>query len=136
MLFTDPIVITGPISNDEIATRSSIGFMLFVPPGENERLLQQARFFLVRREDVSENESVVSNRWHAARDRRRNDLMRIEGADRYEAFQKFFSVTHRLASQGRLSRFAYVAEKLGADQQVPTTPMGSTRPYRGLSMVV
>src|SRR5262249_14689075 len=31
ILFTDPVVITGPISNEELAARSSIGFFLFVP---------------------------------------------------------------------------------------------------------
>jgi SAM-dependent methyltransferase len=43
-LFTDAMVITGPVSHEEIAIRSSIGFYLFVPPGENERLLQEAGF--------------------------------------------------------------------------------------------
>ena len=135
ILYTDPIVVTGPISSEEITVRSSAGFSLFVPPGENERLLQQSHFFLVRREDVSENEAVVSNRWHIAHDRRRNDLIKMEG-DSYDMQQRFFAVVHRLASQGRLSRFAYVGEKLGAEQQVATSPLGTTRPYRGLSMVV
>jgi len=30
-LFTDPVVMTGPVSNEELAARSSIGFFLFVP---------------------------------------------------------------------------------------------------------
>ena len=37
MLFTDAMVITGAMSHEELATRSSIGFYLFVPPGLNER---------------------------------------------------------------------------------------------------
>ena len=36
-LFTDPVVITGPVTNDELARRSSIGLFVFVPPGVNER---------------------------------------------------------------------------------------------------
>ncbi len=39
LLFTDPIVLTGPVSNGEIAIRASIGFFLFVPPGTDEALL-------------------------------------------------------------------------------------------------
>lgn len=32
-LFSDPVVITGPVTNDELARRSSIGLFVFVPPG-------------------------------------------------------------------------------------------------------
>lgn len=32
LVFTDPIVVSGPLTNEEIAIRSSIGFFLFVPP--------------------------------------------------------------------------------------------------------
>jgi ubiquinone/menaquinone biosynthesis C-methylase UbiE len=32
LLFTDPITVTGPLTNAEISTRSSAGFYLFVPP--------------------------------------------------------------------------------------------------------
>src|SRR5215467_7688769 len=52
-LFTDAMVITGPVSNEELAIRSSIGFYLFVPPGENERLLRQAGFGLLGVEDLT-----------------------------------------------------------------------------------
>ena len=43
-LFTDAMVITGPVTHEEIATRSSIGFYLFVPPGVNEAMLRDAGF--------------------------------------------------------------------------------------------
>ena len=43
-LFTDPVVITGAVTNDELALRSSIGLFLFVPPGVNERLIEEAGF--------------------------------------------------------------------------------------------
>ena len=48
LVFTDPLVVTGALTADEIAVRSSIGFFLFVPAGLDERLLDQAGF------DVSE----------------------------------------------------------------------------------
>ena len=35
----------------------------------------------------------------------------IEGEERYAKLQEFFSVVHRLASERRLSRFAYLAQK-------------------------
>ena len=36
MLFSDALVVGGLLSNEEIATRSSIGFYVYSPPGENE----------------------------------------------------------------------------------------------------
>ena len=44
MLFSDALVIGGMISKEEIATRSSIGFYVYSPPGENERLIERASF--------------------------------------------------------------------------------------------
>lgn len=110
-LFTDPVVITGPVTNDELALRSSIGLFLFVPPGINERLMEQAGFRLIRQEDVTDNAALVSGRWHRARQAHKDDLLRIEGEERFEALQRFFEAVHSLTSQKRLSRIAYVAEK-------------------------
>jgi SAM-dependent methyltransferase len=39
MLYTDPVVVTGPVSNEELATHSSTGYFEFCPPGVNERLI-------------------------------------------------------------------------------------------------
>ena len=42
-LFSDALIIGGIVSHEEIATRSSIGYYLFSPPGLNEKLLQDKR---------------------------------------------------------------------------------------------
>lgn len=110
-LFTDPVVITGPVTNDELALRSSIGVFLFVPPGINERLMEQVGFRLVRQDDVTDNAALVSGRWRRAREARRAELIRIEGEERFEGLQRFFDAVHMLTSEKRLSRIAYVAEK-------------------------
>jgi SAM-dependent methyltransferase len=112
-IFTDPVVITGPITNDELALRSSIGLFLFVPAGFNERLIGQAGFRLVRQEDVTENAALVSGRWHRAREAHKDDLVRIEGEERFAGLQRFFEAVHRLTSERRLSRIAYLTEKHG-----------------------
>jgi ubiquinone/menaquinone biosynthesis C-methylase UbiE len=44
MLFSDALVVAGMLSHEEIATRSSIGFYVYSPPGENERLIERAGF--------------------------------------------------------------------------------------------
>jgi cyclopropane fatty-acyl-phospholipid synthase-like methyltransferase len=109
LLYTDPIVVTGILTSEEIATRSSIGFFLFVPEGENQRLLRAAGFELVRHEDATGNEAETSSRWIAAREKRRDDLIAIEGAKTYEGTQAFLRTVHALSSSRRLSRHLFVA---------------------------
>ena len=113
-LFTDPVVITGPVTNDELALRSSIGLFLFVPHGVNERLIEQAGLRLLRQEDVTSNAALVSGRWQQARQAHREDLVRIEGEERFEGLQKFFAAVHELTRERRLSRILYLAERPGA----------------------
>jgi len=111
MLFTDAMVITGLLSNEEIATRSSIGSYFFLPPGQNERLIRASGFELVRADDVTANAAIVAKRWHDARARRARDLARIEGEANFEGLQKFLWRVHVLSVEGRLSRYAYLARK-------------------------
>ena len=33
LVFVDPIIVTGPLTNEEVAIRASLGFYVFVPPG-------------------------------------------------------------------------------------------------------
>jgi SAM-dependent methyltransferase len=68
LLFTDPIVVTGQLSNDEIRVRSSIGYFLFTPVGCNERLLEQAGFKVREVRDLTDAVSSVSGRWRQARE--------------------------------------------------------------------
>jgi len=106
-VWTDPVVVTGAVSNEELATRSSIGYFLFVAPGVNETLLQRTGFRLERVEDATLAVEQVAGRWHAAREDEREALEKLEGATRYEALQGFFDAVHRLAAERRLSRFVY-----------------------------
>ncbi len=110
-VFTDPVVITGPVTNDELAMRSSIGLFLFVPPGINEQLIEAAGLHLLRQEDVTANAALVSGRWHESRQRHRDALIKIEGEERFAGLQQFFATVHRLTSERRLSRIAYLVEK-------------------------
>jgi len=111
LLFTDPTIVTGILSNEEIATRSFIGYMLFTPPGEDERLIQEAGLTLVHTLDVTDNSAVLAKRWHEARARRREELFQLEGEAEFEKTQRWLSVVHTLASERRLARFAFVAQK-------------------------
>src|SRR5689334_17438853 len=110
-LFTDPVVITGPVSNEELAARSNIGFFLFFPLEVTKNFIEEAGFRLLRCEDVTGNIELTSGRWQASRQRHRRDLIRIEGEERFEGLQKFLSTVHQLTGERRLSRFVFVAEK-------------------------
>jgi len=110
-LYTDPIVITGSVSNAEIALRSSIGHFQFNPLGENERVIRGAGFELVGHEDVTENAALVAKRWHDARLAYREPMTQIEGVERFEGLQRFFAMVHRLSAERRLSRHAFVMRK-------------------------
>ena len=114
MLFTDAMILTGIVSHEELATRSSIGFYLFVPPGENERLIREAGFDLLAVHDVTENAALVSRRWHDARAAQRDALVAREGAENFEGLQRFLACVHTLSIERRLSRFCYVARKADA----------------------
>jgi len=111
LLFTDPITVTGPLSNAETAIRSSAGFYLFAPHGYDEAVIVQCGLRLLACEDVTGNVAKTAKARHAARDLRSVDLREIEGGQAYERQQEFLAAAARLASEGRLSRFVYVSQK-------------------------
>ena len=111
MLFTDAMIVTGVVSHEELAIRSSIGWYLFVPPGENERLITGAGFTLLSSEDLTVSAESIAQRWHDAREQYREELVAREGADNFAGLQRFLSCVHRLSAERRLSRYGYLAEK-------------------------
>ncbi len=111
LLYTDPIVVTGILTNEEIAIRSSIGFFLFAPVGENERLLKEAGFRETESEDATENITSVSIKWYNAREKRKDDLLQIEEPNNFKGLQSFLKMVHILSFERRLSRFMYTAVK-------------------------
>ena len=114
LVFTDPIVVTGPLTNEEMTIRSSIGFFLFVPPGTDERFLAEAGFTVTDIVDRTENMAVTAHRRMKARENHAADLRRIEGGETFEGQQRFLEVASRLAAERRLSRFAFRAVRAAA----------------------
>ena len=111
MLFSDALVIGGMVSHQEIATRSSIGYYVYSPPGENERLTEQAGVRKIRATDTTENAACIAKKWHEAREKRKNELVALEGATNFEGLQAFLSCVHSLTAERRLLRFLYVTDK-------------------------
>jgi len=113
VLFTDPITVTGPLTDSEIRIRSSSGFYLFVPEGYDEQVIAASGLRLLRKEDVTRNMEEVAERRRAARAAREKELRAAEGDLSYEEQQEFLTVTGATAREKRLSRFVYLAETTG-----------------------
>jgi hypothetical protein len=110
-LFTDPIIMTGPLANSEIAVRTSAGFYLVVPRGYDELVVAGSGLQLLLAQDVTANMAKVAEGRHRARAARAEALREIEGDGPFETEQEFLSVTATLAREARLSRFVFVAQK-------------------------
>jgi SAM-dependent methyltransferase len=106
LVFTDPTVVTGALTHDEIAIRSSIGLFLFVPRDLDARLLAEAGFEVQEVADRTANMATIARRWHDARERRAAALRELEGERTFDGQQRFFDVASRVADEGRLSRLA------------------------------
>ena len=112
LLFTDPITLTGPLTNAEIAVRSSAGLCLFVPHSYDECVIAQCGLQLLVSEDVTANMAKVAQARCLARESKSAALREIEGDQAYYGQQEFLAVAARVAREGRLSRFVYVSKKL------------------------
>ena len=99
MLFSDALIVGGLLSNEEIAIRSSIGFYVYSPPGENERLTERAGFRLVRVTDTTGTATRLAKQWHDARKKRKEELVAAEGSINFEGLQRFLSCVHTLTGE-------------------------------------
>jgi SAM-dependent methyltransferase len=111
ILFSDALVIGGLVSHEEIATRSSIGFYVYSPPGENERIMGQVGFNEIKATGTTESATHVAKRWHDAREKRKVDLIAAEGDANFDGLQRFLSCVQALCGEGRLRRYLYSATK-------------------------
>jgi len=111
MLFSDALVIGGMVSHQEIATRSSIGFYVFSPPGENNRLMKEDGFQILSVTDTSEAAAELAGRWCAAREKYRKELANEEGRSSFDGLQNFLLCVQTLLKEKRLLRFLYLARK-------------------------
>lgn len=109
LVFTDPIVVTGPLTSEDMTIRSSIGFFVFVPPGVDERYLDDAGFDVTDVVDRTENMAVTAWKRMQARHRYAKELRIIEGDETFEGQQRFLETASQLAADRRLSRFAFRA---------------------------
>ena len=107
LLFTNAVTLTGLARREElVAQSSSMGDFVFTPAGLDEQLVREAGFVDVGVEDVSANAARIAGAWRDARERRREALDRIEGAEANASMQAMLHATSLLADERRVSRFA------------------------------
>ena len=111
LLFTDPTVVTGPLTNEEIATRTYAGFYLLTTPAYNEEMLRECGLRTLTIEDVTHTMAESSGRRRAARAMHESELRTSVAENSYEAQQNFLAAVEKLARERRLSRFVFAAEK-------------------------
>lgn len=111
VIYTDPTIVTGLVTDAEIADRSAVGIYVFSAETVNEAVLTGAGFELSRVEDLTENMAAMAGRWHDAREQFSRDLLDDEGGKTFEGIQRFLAACHLLASERRLSRYAFLAQR-------------------------
>jgi len=111
ILFTDPVIVSGLVTDTELADRSAVGVYVFSVESVNEALLADAGFELDRREDLTESMAALAGRWRDARVQFRAELVADEGDETFAGIQRFLEACHVLARDRRLSRHAYLARR-------------------------
>jgi ubiquinone/menaquinone biosynthesis C-methylase UbiE len=95
LLFTNPVM-TGAISNEEIAARFSQGYFLLAPSGYEERMIGEAGFELLCREDITAQLAEIARRHCAARAAHADELRAADGEVEFESQNRYRAVAERL----------------------------------------
>jgi hypothetical protein len=98
-------------ASEEVTRRSAVGFVQFVPSGENEKLIAQSGFHLVRHADLTDNVMRLAERQIEARQRHRDQLIELDGQERFDATLAFHTAVRQLTLEKRLSKMIYLAKK-------------------------
>jgi SAM-dependent methyltransferase len=110
LLFTDAGVVTGSISNEEVAARSMHGFTQFCAPGFNERAIEQAGFAMLETEDRTAALLANATGRLTARLKHVGELEQVEGASGFARYQDYLRSIIATAERGAISRMMYLAE--------------------------
>lgn len=108
-LFTDAGVVTGMVSADEFRIRASRGYTQFVPPGVNERCLQDAGLQLLVVTDGTTGLLQTAKGRLNARLAHESELKKMEGAN-FEGEQQYLAAVIELCQRRALSRMTYLAQ--------------------------
>jgi cyclopropane fatty-acyl-phospholipid synthase-like methyltransferase len=109
-LFTDAGVLTGSISEAQVAARSVHGHTHFCAPGYNELMVEEAGFRILHTEDRTANLLNNAAGRLAARDTHRKELLQLEGREEFDRQRRYLETVVDLSRRGILARVMYLAE--------------------------
>jgi SAM-dependent methyltransferase len=78
ILYTDPAIVAGLVTSEELAICGSSGLFVVSPQGENESLIESAGLRLLRADDATDAAAALAGQRHAERERRKSDLVATE----------------------------------------------------------
>jgi cyclopropane fatty-acyl-phospholipid synthase-like methyltransferase len=111
MLFTDAAVLTGMISSEEISPSGQVGAGHLVPPGLNEKLIENAGFELLGAEDLTASVEQIAKRISDGLVQHRATVVELLGQEILKGLETHYGWKYLLAKERRLSRFMYLACK-------------------------
>ena len=74
-------------------------------------MIGEAGLELLRLEDVTASVSLIARRRREARERYRDQLLTLEGAEAFDGQQAFLAMAERLAAEKRLSRYVFLCRR-------------------------
>lgn len=111
ILYTDPAIVAGLVSSDELASLGAMGRVVFSSQGVNEWLIEDAGLRLLRADDATEGIAAVALRLRTERGQDEAALVAAEGRLSFDTQQRYLDAVYRLSSERRLARVAFLAEK-------------------------
>lgn len=110
-LFTDAGIINGPVSSEQIRIRSHYGMSQYVPDGFNDTVLSAAGFEITHKEVRNQGPVSICTGRLKARQKYKQELVCMLGADAYEHEQRYLSTMVELYERQTLLRYVYLARK-------------------------
>lgn len=111
LLYTDPMVLVGIVTSDEIAERTWAGMACLIPEGHNERLLERTGLELLSADDLTESVVNVARRQACAFGKFREEITAGMGEEIYQGLAKSTKMAETLAQERRLTRIAFLSRK-------------------------
>jgi cyclopropane fatty-acyl-phospholipid synthase-like methyltransferase len=111
MLFTDAAVLTGMISSEELSPSGQVGSGHLVPPGLNERFIEEAGLQLLLAEDLTASVEQIAKRISDGFAQHRDRAVELLGDEILKGLENHYCWKYTLAKERRLSRFMYLAQK-------------------------
>jgi len=113
LILTDPCIISGGISDIELAHRSLFGGYFFLPLGLQENLLENSGFSVIKTENLTkDNAAVITHNWWTSREKRKKELESTETNEEFDQIQLFLKSSAQLYQDEKLAQYGYYASRV------------------------